>query len=98
VVRQVWIEVSNWTAVSCLHPQHLNPGWGVPVWFAEVAGQTSSAREKGIQSLLILVCWSLWHERNAPIFDDLEKHQSRVVAEIKDETRFWVRAGAKPSH
>jgi hypothetical protein len=46
VARHVWTEVSNWIGVLCLHPQRWNPGWGVPAWFAEVAGWTNSAREE----------------------------------------------------
>jgi hypothetical protein len=38
-----------------------------------------SARGKGIQPLLILVCWSLWRERNARVFVDREKHPSRLI-------------------
>jgi hypothetical protein len=95
VARQVWIKISNWTAVSCLHPQSWYPNWGVPTWFTEVAGHASSTRSKGIQSLLILVCWSLWRERNARVFDDREKHPSRLVTKIKDEAQLWVRAGVK---
>jgi hypothetical protein len=50
---------------------------------------------KGIQSLLILVCWSLWRERNARVFNDREKNTSTLVFKISDEARLWVRAGAK---
>jgi hypothetical protein len=61
----------------------LDPDWGVPAWFSEVAGQTTSTCAKGIQSLLILVSWSLWRERNARVFYDREKHPSRLVVEIR---------------
>jgi hypothetical protein len=47
------IEVSNGTAVSCLHPQRWNPDWGVAAWLTEVAGPVWSARSKGTQSLIL---------------------------------------------
>jgi hypothetical protein len=95
VARQVWTEVSNWAGVGCLHPQTWNTCWDVPAWFTTVAERESSTRGKGIQSLLILVCWALWRERNARVFDDREKQTSRLVVGIKDEVWLWVRAGAK---
>jgi hypothetical protein len=95
VTRQIWTEESNWTRVSCLHPQQWNLGWGVSEWFTEVAGRPSTAQAKGIQSLLILVCWSLWREWNARVFNDREKNTSTLVSEIRDEACLWVRAGAK---
>jgi hypothetical protein len=43
-----------------------------------------------------LVCRSIRRERgNASIFEALEKNVSRLVSEIKDETRLWAAAGAK---
>jgi hypothetical protein len=48
--------VSNWTGVGCLHRQVWNTSWDVSAWFAKVAERESTVREKGIQSLLILVC------------------------------------------
>jgi hypothetical protein len=64
-------------------------------WFTEVVGRPRAAQAKGIQSLLILVCWSLWRERNARVFYNREKHTSALISEIKDEVRLWIRAGAK---
>jgi hypothetical protein len=44
--------------------------------------------------LIILVCWTIWRERNSRVFEGKEKPMSRLVAEIQDEARTWFRAGA----
>jgi hypothetical protein len=45
--------------------------------------------------LITLVCWALWRERNSRVFEGIERHSSRLVAEIKDEAWLWARAGAR---
>jgi hypothetical protein len=46
-------------------------------------------------SLAIIVCWAVWHERNTRVFQGHEKSVSRLVSEIQDEVRLWVRAGGR---
>jgi hypothetical protein len=58
-------------------------------------GSAASAKQKGIYSLVILVCWTVWEEQNARIFDAKEKQHARIVTEIKDEARLWIQADAK---
>jgi hypothetical protein len=41
------------------------------------------------------VCWSLWRERNARIFEKVEKMLQRLVEKIKDKAKQWVSTGAK---
>jgi hypothetical protein len=41
------------------------------------------------------VCWSLWLEWNAHIFEKVEKTLQGLVEEIKDEAKQWVSAGEK---
>jgi hypothetical protein len=50
---------------------------------------------KGWRSLLILVCWELWKERNARIFRTTFIHRGQLVLKIKEEARCWILAGAK---
>jgi hypothetical protein len=49
----------------------------------------------GIQSLAILVVWTIWRERNVRIFEKVEKQPCPLVGEIKDTAKLWVLAGAR---
>jgi hypothetical protein len=48
-----------------------------------------SAKAKGGRTLAILVCWSIWRERNARLFEGQEKNVAHLVSEIKDEADLW---------
>jgi hypothetical protein len=50
---------------------------------------------KGWRSLLILVCWELWKERNARIFQLTFIQRGQLVLKIKEEARCRILAGAK---
>ena len=54
-----------------------------------------SPSKRGVRSLIILVCWELWKERNARIFDHSEVPSFMVAARIKEEASTWILAGAK---
>jgi predicted DNA-binding ribbon-helix-helix protein len=64
-------------------------------WFLALSGGVNSVKAKGMKSLVTLVCWTIWRERNARIFNREEKTISRLITEIKDEAGQWYRAGAK---
>jgi hypothetical protein len=52
-------------------------------WWCSVV-LTGVGRQKGLVSLLMLVYWEIWHERN-----------TRILKKIKIEASLWVLAGAK---
>jgi hypothetical protein len=64
-------------------------------WFLALSGGVNSVKAKGMKSLATLICWIIWRERNARIFNREEKTLPRLIIEIKDEARQWFRAGAK---
>ena len=55
----------------------------------------SGHQGKGIQTLVLLVIWSLWKERNNRIFKQQELSSPRFIAMLRDEVRTWIFAGAK---
>jgi hypothetical protein len=56
-----------------------------------MTGAATSAKLKGMRSLIILICWSIWPERNARIFDAKEKETDRIVSGIREEAKLWIR-------
>lgn len=52
------------------------------------------ARRKGTLSLLHLMSWEIWGERNRRIFQHATPEGSAFRQKIKDEIRMWNMAGA----
>jgi len=50
---------------------------------------------RGFRSLLLLVNWELWLERNARTFKRVERPVHILLLKIKEEARTWGFAGAK---
>jgi hypothetical protein len=51
-------------------------------------------KDKGGRSMVILVCWIIWRERNARIFEAKERPVQSIIAEVKEEAHLWSTAGA----
>jgi hypothetical protein len=64
VSRRVWSQISFWVSMLTLSPQQWKPDALLSSWFSDLSA-VSSRRSKGVRSLVILVCWTLWRERNA---------------------------------
>lgn len=47
----------------------------------------------GIDSLVLLVSWELWNERNRRTFDNSGRMPTQVLALIRDEVDSWITAG-----
>jgi hypothetical protein len=56
---------------------------------------THEGRKKSIASLLMLVSWEIWKERNARTFNNMSTMPTIIYDKIKLEARTWVLAGAK---
>jgi hypothetical protein len=50
---------------------------------------------KAISSLVLLVTWELWNERNARVLNNKYANHDVILDKIKREARLWVIAGAK---
>jgi hypothetical protein len=46
--------------------------------FTGLSGYSNAAKAKGTKSLIILVCWTIWRERNSRIFEGKEKNAARA--------------------
>ncbi len=52
-------------------------------------------KKKGLRSLILLVVWEIWKERNRRIFDHKEMAVGLLLAKIKEEASLWALAEAK---
>lgn len=81
--KTIWREIARWCC-SSLDPTQWKAGVMMD-WFHDLARGSNSSTTEGIRLLSIIVAWSLWHERNARVFNDQEKPTSRITSE-----KCWV--------
>jgi hypothetical protein len=64
-------------------------------WYNGLARLSHDRSRKGVQFLIMIVCWAIGCERNARIFEGKEKQTSRLVTEIKEMALLWSKASAR---
>ena len=93
-VKRIWDNINTWARVDGLHMAAWQPFPSVKEWWTMIA-RLPSNDAKGLRSLIILVIWEIWLERNARIFKHKESSCPRVISRIKDQASNWMAAGAK---
>ncbi|WVZ55767.1 hypothetical protein U9M48_006389 [Paspalum notatum var. saurae] len=82
--RRIWKELSSWTATQGLDPRNWRPSGNLHHWWTSTDAVPSTSK-KGLRSLIILVCWDIWMERNNRIFNRSESPNGVVLQKFKDE-------------
>ncbi|KAJ1282092.1 hypothetical protein BS78_03G023300 [Paspalum vaginatum] len=90
----IWDELSRCTSVAEIHHTAWQPSTSVHLWWSGLAAAPVRDR-RGLRSLIILVAWTIWCERNLRIFDRNVATESQVLAKIKDKAGLWILGGAK---
>jgi hypothetical protein len=88
--REVWFKVLCRCVLQRLSP---SPGEAFAAWWITIRKQVPKARRKAVDSLIILVVWRLWLERNARVFSLSSLAPSSLINSIWDECSWWSRAG-----
>ena len=91
--KQVWTFVSAW-ATCPLSPTNWTANQDLQAWFTQLTID-SNQQMKGLQTLVLLVIWSLWMERNKRIFQQEELTTNVFISLLRDNVRTWIFAGAK---
>jgi hypothetical protein len=88
--RQLWFEAAAALGV------HLNqqPAGTIVAWW-ETWRALWPNHAKGADSLLALIAWEIWKERNARCFRGAVTQIPAIKASIKQQAELWVQAGAK---
>lgn len=63
--KSVWWEVLRWAGCTC----PFVPEATLQDWWSHLLRQQAPQRRKGLHTLVMLIAWSLWKERNARVFD-----------------------------
>lgn len=90
--RMIWDRVLSLIGLSTL-VAHGNVD--VFSWWSEARSRVPRASRKGFDSLVMLVCWSLWKERNARTFRNEASSASDLCDRIREEAALWVQAGLR---
>jgi hypothetical protein len=51
--------------------------------------------QKGLNSITILVAWSIWNHQNQCVFDGIQPNLNSLLATIREELHQWDLAGAR---
>jgi hypothetical protein len=63
-------------------------------WWTEQRDRLKARWRKGLNSLVTLICWELWKNRNAWVFGDAIRQfpAERLANMILDELQLWIMA------
>nr|TKV94142.1 hypothetical protein SEVIR_9G273600v2 [Setaria viridis] len=92
--RRIWSMVASLISYNQVNPNQWAHTSTVKEWSTHMGAMPGVPR-KGLRSLLLLVCWQLWLERNARTFQRTERHAHALLSQIRDEVCTWESAGAK---
>ncbi|KAJ1288236.1 hypothetical protein BS78_02G074900, partial [Paspalum vaginatum] len=89
--KEAWFRCLLRFGIQHVAPSILDGSFGS--WWREARKQVAKSLRKGFDSLVMLIAWCLWKERNNRIFR-LEAFQPVVLTRlIMDEAGLWGRAG-----
>jgi hypothetical protein len=90
---QIWEKVGTWLAEDGLQPASWEHTHDLSQWFVNVGNGGQRSKREGLRSMVMLINWELWKERNNHIFNDAAKSTDQLFHAIQDEARMWIRAG-----
>ena len=89
--REIWFKILckiRWERVT---PSMLT--FNFSSWWTDARKQIPKAGRRGFDSLVILVCWIIWKERNDRTFDRCVRMIDDALLHILDEITAWSLAG-----
>ncbi|CAN6207223.1 unnamed protein product [Urochloa humidicola] len=89
----IWNRIATWSRSCHVQPSNWSNSNSVSEWLSVLVEK--SKIPKGIHTLVILVLWAVWKERNQRVFHQKETTIAGVVSIIQDEAKMWCMAGAK---
>ena len=92
--KRLWGLVAGWASIPQADPSRWPVTSTVRDWWLSV-GTLEGVSGRGFRSLLLLVNWELWLERNERTFKRAERPVYILLLKIKEEARTWGVAGAK---
>ena len=81
--------------MPALLPESWNGLVNIKDWLLSCVGRATKETKKGMLSLIQLMSWELWRERNRRVFQREFMRQEVFVQRVRDELKLWnlARAG-----
>jgi hypothetical protein len=91
LVREVW-----YNSLQRCNLQHLTPAADDELirWWPEARLRVPRPHRKGFDSIVLLVVWTLWKERNSRVFERYAETLRTIFQRIADEVELWKLSGA----
>jgi hypothetical protein len=83
-----------WLGLVDVHPSAWMSVHSVKAWWNLIDSNMSQSR-RPMMSLIMLISWEIWNERNARVLRNTAVPVGVLVARIKDVSKLWCLAGAK---
>jgi hypothetical protein len=91
---RIWKMIQGWLHIHDFDPSSWSGFGSVELWWTSIAF-AHAGRRKAMATLLMLVSWEIWKERNARTFKNVSTMPTIIFERIKSEARTWAVAGAK---
>jgi hypothetical protein len=95
VVKSIWERVAYWVRAPNLAPGNWAHTDNLQEWVLNMADVQPKTVKEGIKSLLMLVIWEIWRERNSRVFRKTSRSVQQIFSSVQDEARTWAHAGNK---
>jgi hypothetical protein len=93
MAKEIWKLVGLWIQAPSLMPENWRQDTDLQTWFTELVAQTTMSKRQGVSSMVILMIWEIWSERNGRIFRREARSLQQLLHSIQDEARTWAFAG-----
>jgi hypothetical protein len=91
--RQAWFFILQKMGLQALTPQ---PGeLSFDDWWDQSSKRVEGQVRQGLNSIIVLVAWSLWNHRNCCVFDGQQPNLIGFLSSVKEECHMWELAGAR---
>jgi len=91
--REVWFIILQSFGLQPLSPQPDDTSFND--WWESSVSRVDGQIKKGLNSIIILVAWSIWNHRNRCVFDGITPNLNGVLLLIREEILLWSLAGAR---
>ena len=91
VVNIIWGNLLRWANLQQLVPSSQAK---LKDWWMQARSSVNGTIRKRLDSLIMLVVWVVWRERNNRVFDKVSRSTAILIELIKQEAKQWALASA----
>ena len=91
VVNIIWGQILSWANLRKAMPSVQD---NLREWWVHTRGSFTGATRRKLDTVIVLVAWKVWRERNRRVFDKILKPTNVLIEHIKNEAKQWNLASA----